>query len=73
MTLQEQIVEAWRIVPHELNNEDRAVANISFAVGVLTGSGFPHSAMFVLGMAQNLLGANHPDLIELRRKLGLPQ
>lgn len=71
MTLQEQIVDAWRIAPKELG-DDRIAANTAFAVGVLVGAGFPHSAMFVLALAQDALGADHPEMLPLRRKLGLP-
>lgn len=71
MTLQEQIVDAWEIAASELRVPERISINVSFSVGLLTGCGFPHAAMFVLALGQDKLGPNHPDMVELRRKLGL--
>lgn len=69
MTLQEQIREAWGDVG-DLTNDERASA-VGLTVGILTGAGFPNAAMFVLWMGHEILGHDHPEMVELRLKLGL--
>lgn len=55
------------------HNEDYIADNVAWAVGILTGAGFPGAAMFVLAMGHNALGDDDPNMVELRRKLGLEQ
>lgn len=73
MTLQEQIRKAWEREGSMARTDEYIADNVSWAVGLLTGAGFPNAAMFVLAMGHNTLGHDHPDMMALRHKLGLPQ
>lgn len=71
MTLQEQIRDAWGNVQVLSKDEDWLIPNAIFTVGLLTGSGYPYAACLVISLTERAVGKKHPEMVELRQKMGL--